>query len=312
MKLSRTSLGFALGGAVLGTLVWSVNLAIRAFVKAPRCIGSKTPGDHGLTFTTIRIPTAHHKELNAWLIPSARSGNAPAIVILHGWGSNSEMMLPLARPLHKAGFSLLLIDARGHGSSDEDRFPSLPLFAEDLDHAIDWLRQQPAIDVENISLLGHSVGAGAALYSASRRNDLRAVVSVAAFAHPEWVIRRLLDAKRVPYRPFGWYALRYLEKLVGCSFDDMAPEKTISGVRCPVLLVHGKQDETVPVGDAQRIYAKGRPDQVGLWIVDGDHSFTVEQDMHIDRVAVSLAAWLRNPSAAPWRPGEQSMDFRGA
>lgn len=312
MKLSRTSLGFALGSAMVGTIVWSANWAIRAVVKAPRCIGSRTPEDHGLTFSTIRIPTANNKQLNGWLIPSARSGNAPAIVILHGWGSNSEMMLPLARPLHQAGFSLLLIDARCHGSSDDDHFPSLPLFAEDLDHAIDWLRQQPAIDAQNISVLGHSVGAGAALLSASRRDDLRSVVSVSAFAHPESVVRRLFDSKKVPYRPFGWYALRYLEKLVGCSFDEMAPEKSIRGVRCPVLLVHGRQDETVPVGDAHRIYTKGRPDQVGLWIVDGDHSFTVEHETHLSEVADSLAEWLCNPTGAPWRPAEESMDFQGA
>ena len=222
MKLSRASLGLALGGAMLGTLVWSANWAICAVLKAPRCTGSRTPEDQGLSFSTIRIPTANRKVLSAWLIPSARSGNAPAIVILHGWGSNSEEMLPLTRPLHKAGFALLLIDARGHDSSDEDGFPSLPLFAEDLDHAIDWLRQQEAIDVNHISVLGHSLGAGAALYSASRRSDLRAVVSVAAFAHPEEIIRRLLDAKKLPYRPFGWYALRYLDAALIASSSHAA------------------------------------------------------------------------------------------
>jgi len=302
MKLSRTSLGFAFGSVAIGAMVWSANWAIRAVVRAPRCTNSKTPADHGLRFLARKIPTGNHKELNAWLIPSARSGKTPAIVILHGWGGNSEMMLPLARPFHKAGYSLLLIDARCHGGSDDDSFPSLPLFAEDLDHAIDWLRQQPAIDIENVSVLGHSVGAGAALFSASRRDDLRAVVSVAAFAHPERIIRRLLESKSVPYRPFGWYALRYLEKLVGCSFDDMAPEKSIAAVRCPVLLVHGKQDETVPVDDAHRIYAMGRKDQVGLWIVDGDHTFTREHEMHLSKVAISLVSWLRNPAGSSLRP----------
>jgi pimeloyl-ACP methyl ester carboxylesterase len=312
MRLSRTSLGLALGSAMVGTIFWSANWAIRALVKAPRCIGIRTPEDHGLTYSTIRIPTSNQKQLNGWLIPSARSGNAPAIVMLHGWGGNSEMMLPLTQPFHKAGFSLLLIDARCHGRSDEDRFPSLPLFAEDLDHAIDWLRQQPAIDAQNISVLGHSVGAGAALLSASRRDDLRAVVSAAAFAHPEGVIRRLLESKSVPYRPFGWYALRYLERVIGCSFEDMAPEKTITGVRCPVLLVHGRQDETVPVGDAHRICANGRQEQVGLWIVDGDHSFTVDDEMRLSEVAISLANWLLDPTLLPRRPFAKGMDFHGS
>ena len=46
------------------------------------------------------------------------------------------MMLPLLAPLHLAGFSALLFDARCHDRSDEDDFTSLPRFAEDLECAL--------------------------------------------------------------------------------------------------------------------------------------------------------------------------------
>jgi pimeloyl-ACP methyl ester carboxylesterase len=42
-------------------------------------------------------------------------------------------------------------------------------------------------------------------------------------------------------------------------------------VFCPVLLVHGSDDEVVPVADAQRLQAAGRPGQV-TWIeIPGGH-----------------------------------------
>ena len=299
MRMSRATLGLTLAGATLASLSWSLHWLIRSSLKAPRCVGSLTPQDHGLNFSQARIPTANGKQLAGWLIPSTRVGDRPALVILHGWGSNSEQMLPLARPFHAAGYTLLMIDARCHGHSDEDRFPSLPLFAEDLDHAIDWLRRQPGIAASEISVLGHSVGAGAALLSASRRNDLRAVVSVSAFAHPEGVIRRRLEAKKVLYRPFGWYSLRYIERFIGHRFDDMAPENTIAGVRCPVLLVHGRQDETVPVGDALRIHTQSLTANVDLLLVDGDHAFTAEQGRQISAIASLLSDWLRRYGAQP-------------
>ena len=38
--------------------------------------------------------------------------SAPAVVVMHGWGGNAALMLPLARPLHEAGYATLFVDAR--------------------------------------------------------------------------------------------------------------------------------------------------------------------------------------------------------
>ena len=115
---------------------------------------------------------------------SIGAGERPAVILLHGWGGNAETLLPLARPLHEADFAVLLFDARCHGRSDEDSFTSLPRFAEDLEHAFDWLQRQRQVNHRQIAVLGHSVGAGAALLMASRRSEIAAVASIAAFSHP--------------------------------------------------------------------------------------------------------------------------------
>lgn len=90
-------------------------------------------------------------------------------------------MGPVVPPLQSAGFATLLLDARCHGQSDDEEFSSLPRFAEDIAAGLAWLRQQPEIAPDRIALLGHSVGAGAAIPHAARHGDVRAVASLAAF-----------------------------------------------------------------------------------------------------------------------------------
>ena len=148
---------------------------------------------------------------------------APAVLAMHGWGANAAMMWPVVPPLHAAGFAVLLIDARCHGRSDDETFTSMPRFAEDIAAGLAWLRLQPDIAADRLALLGHSVGAAAALLHASRHHDVRAVVSLSAFAHPREVMRRFMAEKRVPYPVLGWYVLRHVQRVIGVSFDDIAP-----------------------------------------------------------------------------------------
>src|SRR5574343_90621 len=153
---------------LLAAGVGVLNLAIRRGLAAPRVLESGQPD--GLPWREVRLPTANGKNLYGWFIPAGEK--RPVLVVMHGWGGNAEMMLPLAAPLHAAGYALLLVNARCHGQSDGDSFASLPRFAEDIDAALAWLASQPEVDAQRLGLVGHSVGAGAALLAASRRDDL--------------------------------------------------------------------------------------------------------------------------------------------
>lgn len=238
-----------------------VALAAAAFVtavhvgfRAPRQREKGSPADLGLPFETLRLPTARGRTLHAWFLPP-REPDAPAVAVIHGWGANAELMLPLAAPLHAAGIAVMLVDARNHGLSDAEGVSSMPKFAEDLSHAVDALRARPEVDPARVAVMGHSVGAAAALLCASRRNDVAACVSLAAFAHPENVMRRVMARGRIPYIPVGWLVNRVVEVAIGHRFAEIAPMATIARVRCPVLLGHGTADMAVPVADARTLLA---------------------------------------------------------
>lgn len=259
-------------------------LGIHFGFKAPRIPLQGTPAQLGLRFQDVRIPTARRRLLAGWLIPAvadcglgraastqANQRHLATLLILHGWGSNAEQMLPLAGPLARAGFNLLLINARNHGGSDSDTFSSLPRFAEDLEHAVDWLRQAHRQRATKVAVIGHSVGAGAALLAASRHPAIDGAISLSAFAHPAEVTARVMAHLPVPRLAVA-LVVRYTEWLIGHRFDAIAPINSIRSVRCPVLIAHGNADRLVPFEDAQKIaHQCTRQDSQLIAIADAGH-----------------------------------------
>jgi len=185
-------------------------------------------------------------------------------------------MLPMALPFHQAGMNVLLVDARNHGRSDRDGFSSLPRFAEDMEKAIEWLKRTYPEYSRKIALLGHSVGGGAVLLAASRRSDIDAVISISAFAHPKWMMQRFLKRLHIPAFLIT-FVIRYVEWVIGYRYEDIAPINTVCDIKCPILLVHGNSDQTVPVEDALTIERGCRRPHIRLLTVDDAGHESVEK-----------------------------------
>ena len=273
------------GVAALG---FATPLAIHAGFRAPRRPEQGSPADWGLSYREVTIPTEQGRQLFGWYMPAPDLEPAPAVVLLHGWGGNAEALLPLAPPLHAAGYHLLAFDARNHGRSEGAGHSSMVRFAADLENALEWLAHRPEIDDGRMALIGHSVGAAAGLLVASRSERLAAVVSLACFAHPGELMNTILGRKRVPQRLRRW-VLRYIEWVIGASFRDIAPQQTIRRVDNPVLLVHGEHDATVPVADAEILYRNRSGDHVRLLRVPGAGHQSVE---HLPEWAGTVGEFL--------------------
>jgi len=278
MTLALPWFWIALAGGVAAALLGARQLLHRGLAPAASTEGA-TPADLGLPAQEVQIPGRAGQRLFAWYLPAPGSAaaSAPAAVLLHGWSGNASTLLPAAQALHTAGYSVLLPEARNHGRSTRGGHSSLPTFADDLDAALDWLAQQPGVDPQRLAALGHSVGAAAVLLVASRRPGLAAAVSVSAFAHPEQVMRRWLAAYRVPFWPLGWLVNRYIEAVIGARFDRIAPQATLAQARCPVLLVHGRQDDTVPLADARALMQRRGAARATLLELDGGHEGFADQ-----------------------------------
>ena len=245
---------------IAGVLLIGAPLAFAASMhmgfKAPRVAQEGDPSELGMAFEQVEIPTDKGFKLFAWHVLASSDPSNCTVLIVHGWGANTQMMLPLAQPFYQAGMNILLVDARNHGSSPEDGISSLPKFTTDAERSVDWLVNQRGNDGGPVALLGHSVGAGAALLAASRRDDIDAVISISSFAHPLLLMQRHLQR---PYKSLiilRWMApavMAYTQWLIGYKFDEIAPMNALCKIKCPVLLVHGTSDEVIPLSDMRAI-----------------------------------------------------------
>lgn len=244
----------------------------------------------------VAVPGARGETLRGWFLPHAADTErvpGPVAVVMHGWGASAADMQPVAQPLLNAGLHVLLLDAGGHGRSDDVEFSSMPAFADDVTIGLNWVRARPEVDPTRVVLVGHSVGAGACLLVASRDPSIAAVICLASMAHPREFMSRALRT-RLP-APLVPVALRVVERSIGHRFDSFAPINTIRQVRVPLLLLHGAGDTTVPVADAYALREHAPPGSSLLVVDDADHT-GVEA---LDQVVPALHGFLRDAGITP-------------
>ena len=148
-----------------------------------------------------------------------------------------------------------------------------------------------------IFLLGRSMGGAASLVTASRRSE---IAGLALWATPNDLHATLKCAGQRELQPFKNGETLNLEDERGSitltpdfvsdldNYDLQAMLKAWQ--KRPLLVIHGSEDETVNVEQAQRSFAlAGRPKK--LVIVNGaDHSFT----NHSNKAAEEVIGWLRS------------------
>jgi len=230
-----------------------------------------TPAKYGFDFKEISIPTKNNKKLYGWWVPAKNQNNEkkPTIILVHGWSRNVDRVMSFIKQLHPAGYNLLAFDSRCHGKSDNDKFSSMVKFTEDIRSAIDYSVKLPNVDTNRIGLLGLSIGGAASIYAASLDKRIKSVVTGGAFAHPTKVMEIEFKKRKIPYYPFIWLIFKYMEFRIGAKFDDIAPSNNIIKSDASIFLIHGIDDATVPLEQADELYQAGNPDKVKLWKVEG-------------------------------------------
>jgi len=112
--------------------------------------------------------------LAAWLIRGRP--DRPAIVLAHGLGSNKTALANLASVLMQDGFTLMLLDFRGHGESEPSRSTLGINERRDLLATIDYLLEHDLADRGRIGLYGVGMGAHAAALAAEESPHVKVLV----------------------------------------------------------------------------------------------------------------------------------------
>ena len=152
-------------------------------------------------------------------LPQSPTAQVPAVVALHGAGGNVSGMECYAGTLAAHGFAVYVLhffDRTGIESADKPTIiRNFPLWMKTLWDAISFVETQPKVDRERIALLGFSLGAYLSLANSAIDPRVKAVVEF---------------------------------------FGGMPKEMNLFMRRlCPVLILHGENDATVPVEEAYQL-----------------------------------------------------------
>jgi pimeloyl-ACP methyl ester carboxylesterase len=113
--------------------------------------------------------------------PPAGAARRPGVVVAHGFAGSARLMAQFGDTLAARGFVVVLLDFSGHGANTRpmpDGGADTGTLQRDLAVATAHLRSLPDVDPSRISLVGHSMGAGAVTRYAVDHPDITATVAI--------------------------------------------------------------------------------------------------------------------------------------
>jgi hypothetical protein len=187
----------------------------------------------------VRLEAADGTLLRAWHWPGAFT-----VLVLHGNAGHRGHRLHIAQGLVAKGYGAFLLDYRGYGGSGGS--PTEEGLLLDAEAAAAWLR---ARGVAKVAYYGESLGCGVAAALAAKAPPAAIVFQSGADSLAE------VGRKVYPWLPIG-----LLMK------DRYEAAEAMRGVACPVLSVHGAEDELIPWGRGRALF-DAAPGPKEWWLV---------------------------------------------
>jgi len=211
---------------------------------------------------TFSYPSFDGKQIPAYLtVPGKPPGPMPTIVLVHGgpqvrdgWEYNEDVQTIAAH-----GYAVFQPQFRGTNGFGRDLEVSgygqwgLAM-QDDITAGVHWLIDHKIADPARICIVGASYGGYAALWGLAKTPELfKCGVSLAG---PSDIGEFLTDDSDRNSNPVVREILAWRvgdPKSMKGKFDSVSPLKHADRITAPLLLVHGKQDERVPISHGKRM-----------------------------------------------------------
>ena len=225
---------------------------------------------------------------------SFHSGNADSktiVVIGHGVTGNKDrpLVIGLAEVLAADGADVLRFSFSGNGDSEGDfRDSTISKEVGDLGSVLDAL----AGNYERIIYAGHSMGGAVGVLRTSSHDRISALISLAGMVYTK-TFAEVEFGDETPDSGFMWEDEDC--PLSSAYVDDMNAIDSVldkaSQITVPWLLIHGTEDDVVPVQESRDIFAKAGS-AATLEIIEGcGHVFSEEGSLAA--MTSTVAAWVK-------------------
>ncbi|HET9783647.1 MAG TPA: alpha/beta hydrolase, partial [Terriglobales bacterium] len=260
-------------------------------------------------------------------------GEGPAIAFSHGWPLNADAWDGQMLFLAQHGFRTVAHDRRGHGRSSQ------PWRGNDMDtYADDLAALMEALDLKDVTLVGHSTGGGEVARYIGRHGTGRVAAIVLIGAVPPLLLRGASNPEGIPIAVFDDLRRRmaadrsqfYHDFALAFYGANRAGTKVSQGIldqfwrwsmqagllnayECiaafsetdftadlrkfdrPTLIMHGEDDQIVPIGDSAKKTARLIPSARTIYYPGQPHGLTAT---HSDEVNADLLQFLNSVQQA--------------
>ncbi|OBK74214.1 alpha/beta fold hydrolase [Mycobacterium sp. 1274761.0] len=162
---------------------------------------TRTPQKPNLRPVRELTPTLHYRTIHGYRRAYRIAGSGPAILLIHGIGDNSTTWSSVQSTLAQR-FTVIAPDLLGHGKSDKPRADySVAAYANGMRDLLSVL------DIERVTVVGHSLGGGVAMQFAYQFPQL---VDRLVLVGAGGVTKDVNFALRIASMPMGTEALAVL------------------------------------------------------------------------------------------------------
>ena len=221
----------------------------------------------------------------------------PLVIFVHGykgykdWGAWNLM----AEKFAKNGFYFVKFNFSHNGTTLDKptAFEDLESFGQnnyskelsDLEFVINYFSNDNRVDVENISLIGHSRGGGIAMIEASENSKIKKLITLASV---DSLDRFPADEKLEDWKKNGVYYnynsrtkqqmphdIQFLEDYLA-NKERFSVEKAIQRFNGKLLIIHGLEDEAVHFSAAENLHSWAQHSQL-LLTEKANHTFGAKE-----------------------------------
>lgn len=225
---------------VLISFIFLVKIMEDQFIYYPEPypVGNWQPESVSLKVEDCFIQTDDNLKIHGWYV-AGENGSNKTILWFHGNAGNISHRIDNMKRLAELGFNVLIIDYRGYGRSEGK--PSEKGLYQDAVAAYRFLAEKRNVSYKNLILFGRSLG-GAIAVDLAVHKQCAGVILESSFTSVKAMAKQLF-----PFLP--------VTGILKTKFDSIHKIEKIS---CPILLIHGTNDELVPYHHGLELFEKAR------------------------------------------------------
>ncbi len=274
---------YAIAGALFLYLVAAAALYLfQQYLFISNSKVTSTPAQAGLPEGVVqRFKTTDNIALTAWLV---RGDSKFLAIYFHGNGASLPGRTERIRELSRLGLSVLAVEYRGFGATAGQ--PGEQGFSRDADAAYAYARSL-GFNSDTIILYGESLGTGVATALAAR-SPVAGVILDAPFS----------SAVDVAADRYWTFPVRLMMR------DQFRSDLVIGKLAMPILILHGEDDEVVPIKYGRRLSALGGKNVTFVPIEQAGHVVLDEEEAQhqVKRWLLGISGWRSARDKAALKP----------